>query len=141
MSKQFNSIIASQRVEFTGITSVSIPTSLMPNFKAITGAVYALNITGGISGTFGVAVWGHIGGVTYLIAGLTALSGVGRLVLYRASYSFTGAINPLETIVGITATVPGLVIPPSIVEFSTAGPDNATGVSATIEVGACISAD
>ncbi|KKN27296.1 hypothetical protein LCGC14_0866110 [marine sediment metagenome] len=141
MSKQFNSIIATQRVEFTGTTSVSIPTSLMPNFKAITGAVYALRITGGVSGTFGIAVYGHIGGATYAIAGLTALSGVGRLVLYRASYSFTGAINPLETIVGITATVPGLVIPPSMVEFSAVGAANAIGISATIEVGACIAAN
>ena len=141
MSKQFNALIADQRVIFRGTSRVGISTSTMPSFRAITGAIYGLSVSGGISGSFGVAVYGHVGGTTYLVAGLTTITTSGTRILYRGTYSQTGVVNPLETVAGTTATIPGQTVPPSLVEFSAVGIANAIGISAYIAVSACISAD
>ncbi len=141
MSKQFNAIIADQAVEFTGVTSISIPTSLMPNFRAITGSAYGVNVTGGVSGTFGVYVIGSIGGSTYTIAGLTTVA-AGTQILYPAQYENDGSESLLETIVGVTTTRLDQLVPPSRVVFEVTGGDaDATGVSANITVSAVIYAD
>ena len=140
MSKQFNSIIADQRVIFRGSSTVGISTSTMPNFRAITGAVYAVNVTGGISGSFGVAVLGNLGGVTYHLAGLTSLA-AGTFVLYPATYTAAGALNDLETVDTVALRTYDQLIPPQSVIFESAGVANTLGVSATIEVSACIYAD
>ncbi len=141
MSKQFNAIIADQRVIFRGSSTVGISTSTMPNFRAITGAAYAVNVTGGISGSFGVMVLGQLGGITYHLAGLTSLA-AGSFMMYPATYNGAGALNILETTVTV-ANYRGLdqLIPPQSVLFEAGGAANAIGISATIEVSAVIYAE
>ena len=140
MSKQFNAIIADQRVIFRGSSSVGISTSTMPSFRSITGAVYGVNITGGISGSFGVHVVGSVGGTTYIVAGLTTL-GAGSFILYPAQYETSGAMSDLETTTGLTTHRYDNLIPPSLVVFEAGGAANAIGISATIEVSAVISSE
>ena len=140
MSKQFNAIIADQRVIFRGTSSVGISTSTMPSFRSITAAVYGVNVTGGISGSFGVTILGSIGGTTYVIAGLTSLT-AGSFVCYPATYDADGSLQALETDNTVVLKSYDQLIPPTRVVFDSAGVANTLGVSATIEVSAVIYAD
>ena len=140
MSKQFNAIIADQRVIFRGSSTVGISTSTMPHYRAITGAVYGVQVTGGISGSFGVEIQGVIGEANYVIAGLSTLV-AGAFVLYPATYAAAGALNDLEVVDTVALRTYDQLVPPSSVVFSAAGAANALGISATITVSATIYAD
>lgn len=140
MAQQFNSIIARQTDHFRGTSSISVlpTTTALPNFRAITDAVYAVSVTGGVSGSFGVHVLGSIGGTTHVIAGLTSL-GAGSFVLYPGNYSVSGAFNPIETGKAVSRYQIDKTVPPSTVVFQS-GVATA-GISATITVSAVMYAN
>ncbi len=141
MAQQFNAIIAVQSVIFRGTSVVQIlpTTSALPNFRAIAGAAYSVTLSGGQSGSFGVAVRGSIGGTTDTIAGLTTLgSATGNFVLYPVTYTAAGAENLLEVPITVALNRIDQIVPPSSVEFSVAGVANTLGVSTVATVSAVI---
>lgn len=143
MPNQWNGNIALQNVPFRGTSQVSVKTSFpnFPDVRCISRARYAVNVTGGVSGSFGVLVLGHIGGNTYHLAGNTGISGIGNFVLYPIGY--TGAGGQPGTIMS-SVMVPPLsdtltlidYVPPSLVHFQS-GVATA-GISAACTVSACL---
>ena len=106
MPKQWNGVLATQTVPFRGTSTVSVlnTTTASPNFRTISDAAYAVNVAGGISGSFGVHVIGTVGGVTFVVAGVTAIGAVGNFVLYPVGYSSTGAAGAVGAVsVGVNA--------------------------------------
>ncbi len=140
MSKQFNSVIATQSVIFRGTSAVGVSTSTIPNYRAITGAVYTATLTGGQSGVFGIHVVGNVGGNTYIVAGITALTAAaGSVVLWPARYGSDGVMLPLKAVEGTTTRRIDHIVPPAQVVFQAGGAANAIGISSTITVSAVIS--
>ncbi len=141
MAQQFNAIIATQTDHWRGTSAISIAQTAngFPNFRAISGAAYAMTVTGGVSGSFGVAIKGSIGGTTYTIAGLTTITVAGDYVLYHVGYALTGAENVLETSVTSAMTSIAQVVPPSTVELSSVIATQ--GISAAVTVSACLYAN
>jgi len=140
MSKHFNAIIADQRVIFRGSSTVGISTSTLMNFRSISGAVYVANVTGGVSGSFGVNVLGRVGGITRHLAGVSAI-GAGVHVLYPATYAAAGTLNAIETALAAATHRLDQTVVPTEVLFEAGGAANAIGISATISVSACIQSD
>lgn len=143
MANQWNAQIATQTVVFRGTSAVRVHQAnpAFPKGRIITGAVYGLNVVGGVSGSFGVHIIGNIGGSTYIVAGVTAISAAGVYVLYPVGYTSTGANT------GIPSSSPGLgdmnrldqYIPPEVVAFqsgvATAGISANCTVSAAVRFG------
>jgi hypothetical protein len=124
MANQFNQIIATQTVAFRGLSQVGVRTGNInyPNSRTITGAVYSLLVTGGISGTFGVNVVGIIGGATYTIAGVTAITAAGSYILYPVGYSSTGAGGAVGAVSAGVNAIHRIdhIVPPYYVGFQSA---------------------
>ncbi len=131
MAKQFNAIIATQNVHFRGTSSIPVTNA---NFKAITGARYAANVTG-TSGLFSIQIVGSIGGTTYTIAGLTSITS-GNHMLYPQTYGANGVVNAIEGAKSIATQQIDSIVPPSHVVFesivATAGISTTAVVSAVI---------
>ena len=140
MAQQWNAIIAKQIVPFRGTSAISIVDTApgFPNFRAITGAAYAVNVSGGVSGSFGVHVLGSIGGTTYTLAGLTTLA-AGSFVLYPTFWTNAGAQSATETALTIASNRIDQIVPPSVVVFQSA--TATAGISATITVSAALYAN
>lgn len=146
MPNQWNATLATQNVAFRGTSQVSIKTSFtaFPDVRSITQARYAVNVTGGVSGSFGVLVLGHVGGFTVHLAGNTAISAIGTYVLYPIGYTGGGA---QPGVIMSTISTPPLsdvltlvdVVPPSLVHFQS-GVATA-GISAACTVVGCLHAD
>ena len=137
MAQQFNGTIAVQTAHFRGTSTINIRKVVpeMSSFRSISGAAYGINVTGGVSGSFGVLVLGHIGGITYTLAGLTTVAS-GVQLLAPATYARTGAENATETAMSIETQQILNLVPPSYVAFQS-GVATA-GISAAITVTACI---
>ncbi len=140
MAQQFNANIATQTDHFRGSSTIEISTvTALPNFRAITGAVYAVEITGGQSGAYSVQVVGHIGGSTFVIAGTTGLGTAGSRVLYPGTYANTGALQDIGTNLVASGYQINTTVPPSAVIFETS---KATfGTSTNVVVSACLYAN
>ena len=140
MAQQFNSIIATQSVIFRGTSVIDIlsTTTALPVFRAIAGSAYAVTLSGGQSGTFGVVVKGSLGGTTYTIAGVTALTAVGNFMLYPTTYDEDGAEELQSTAITVAGHRIDQIVPPSTVEFSVAGIANTLGVSTVATVSAVL---
>ena len=141
MANQWNSTIATQTVAFRGTSSVEVRdiSTAFPNLRVVSGAVYGLNVAGGVSGSFGVHVVGMVGGFTYTIAGLTAISAVGNYILYPTGYSSTGALQGVGTGLPLSdANRIDQTVPPVSVNFqsgvATAGISANCTVSASLYV-------
>lgn len=138
MAQQFNAIIAQQTDHFRGTSAIEIlsTTNALPNFKAITGSAYAVTLSGGQSGSFSVHILGSIGGTTYIVAGLTALTAAGDYMLYPATYLTTGAMDALEAAIAVADVTLDKIVPPSTVVFesgvATAGISTNATVSAVL---------
>lgn len=105
MANQWTGVIATQTVAFRGTSTVGVLgiNNTFPQARALEQAVYGVSITGGISGSFAVLVRGRIGGVPYLIAGLTAITAAGAFILSPIGYSNTnGTVIPLPLAPGIS---------------------------------------
>ena len=139
MANQWNGTIATQTVAFRGLSQVFVRStnSTFPNHRTITDAVYSMVVTGGISGTFGVNVVGHLGsasGATFIIAGLTALTAAGNYILFPFGYSSTGA--------GLLAYAPSKeslvtldkIVPPTYVGFQSAVATVGISANCTVSV-------
>lgn len=137
MAGQFNAVIATQTVVFRGTSQVKVETANVqfPNMRALAGAAYVLNVTGGVSGAFGVVVMGQVGGYTVSLAGVTNISSVGNYVLYPFGYTTSGVGNlggagiPLEPRID-------QIVPPYSVLFQ--GNSGTAGISATLTVSAAV---
>lgn len=140
MPRRWNGTIATQTVPFRGTSSITVPVTVNQiNFRALTRAVYALNVTGGVSGSFGVHIVSRVGGYTFTVAGLTAISAVGNYILYPAGYSATGALMPIGGAVGFPLSDVNRIdwsLPPVNVNFqsgvATAGISANCTVAATL---------
>jgi hypothetical protein len=101
MPRQWNGTLATQVVPFRGSSTVDILAAgtAGTNFRTISGAVYALNVAGGVSGSFGAHILGMVGGVTFMVAGNTAISAVGNYIMYPTGYSHTGALQGLGSFI------------------------------------------
>lgn len=105
MANQWTGVIATQTVAFRGTSTVGIlgANNTFPQSRSLENAVYGVSITGGISGSFAVLVRGRIGGVPYLIAGLTAIAAAGAFVLSPIGYSNTnGSVITLPLAPGVS---------------------------------------
>lgn len=139
MPQQFNAIIATQTDHFRGTSGIQIKDEVpnWPNYRSIAGAAYAVSVTGGVSGSFGVHIIGSLGGSTYTLAGLTSLA-AGNFVLYPTAYTAAGAEPDTEAVKSIATNEIHNIVPPSVVVFQSAVAT--VGISATITVSACINA-
>ena len=141
MAQPFNAIIAKQTDDFRGTSTISVlsTTSAFPNARALSRAMYAVNVEAGQSGTFGVDVVGSIGGTTYTIAGLTSISAAGNYILYPRTYGSDGALDAVEAAVSVATQQIIDIVPPSAVMFRS---NVATaGVTAVITVSAVLYAN
>ena len=137
MAQQFNAIIATQNVHFRGVSTIAITN--LPNFKSISGSVYSLVTTGGVSGTYACYIVGHVAGQTYAIAGITTITNIGTFILYPATYSANGSANQFNTSTSATTKQIDQTVPPSHVVFQ--GNIATAGISISAVVGACIVVD
>ena len=140
MPKQWNGTLATQTVAFRGSSVVSVlnTTTAAPNFRTISRAVYALNVAGGVSGTFGVNIQALVGGITFVVAGLTAITAVGNYILYPCGYSSTGAFMGAGAVLTSLADVHTIVnyLPPIRVAFESV--TATAGISANCTVNATL---
>ena len=99
MANQWNAVLATQTVAFRGISQhdTKFTASEFPSIRAVENAVYGLRVAGGVSGSFGVLVLGMIGGFTYFLAGITAVSAAGSYVIRPMGYSSNGAALAVPT--------------------------------------------
>lgn len=142
MPNQWNALIATQTVGFRGSSAVGVKTA-NPNFpdvRCLTKARYAMSVAGGVSGSFAVNIVGHIGGSTYHLAGVTAISAAGSYVFapfgyYNGAPSTPVLLTGLSSIVDVTTLMD--VIPPSAVHFLSAV-TSTVGISANCTVSACL---
>ncbi len=134
MAQQFNAIIATQTDHFRGSSTVVIleTTTALPNFRAITGAVYAVELVGGQSGAFSAQVVGHIGGTTFVIAGTTGLGTIGKRILYPATYSNNGSLVAIGTNLVASGYQIDTTVPPSAVIFETSKVTFGTSTNVTV---------
>lgn len=141
MAQQFNAIIAEQTDHFRGNSFVSVlsTTDALPNFRAITGSAYTAQVSGGVSGSFGVLIRGRVGGLVLDLAGLTAISTAGNFVLYPITYNTNGAANAVETAISAATKQIDQIMPPSEVLFQSG--DATEGISASIQVTATLYAN
>ena len=100
---------------------------------AIDKTVYTAVVTGGVSGSFGVNAIGHVGGTTFYLAGVSAVTAAGKYVLFPFGYTHfgTGAIIHL----GGNLNRIDNVIPASQISYEAV---NAAGISALVTVSAAV---
>lgn len=93
MANQWNAAIASQTVHFRGTSAVGVRAfaNQIPHSRALVGTRYSLQVTGGVSGSFGAHVVAAVGGATVVVAGLTNISAAGNYVLTPVGFSASGA--------------------------------------------------
>ena len=129
----FAGIIAQQTNPFTGTSlfSVKVAAPDFPNFKALRVGRYLCNVTGGVSGVFGVLVLANVSGLTFTIAGNTSVA-TGVNVLYPISWGTNGVSNTMESSIVASTIQLTDFIPPSYVAFQ--GNSATAAVSATITV-------
>lgn len=141
MANQWNSPIATQTVVWRGTSTVETLdiSNAFPAARALNQAIYGLNITGGVSGNFSVAVVGHVGGYTYHLAGLTNISAAGSYILYPAVYGPTGGISGTFAVGANLGDAQRLdwTVPPARVHFI--ANTGTAGISASCTVSACLS--
>jgi len=140
MAQHFNGIIATQTDHFAGVSTVDVRGKVpnMQGFRSLSNSVYGVEVTGGVSGTFGVFVIGSVGGATYVIAGSSARTAAGSTILYPATYDADGVLNAPETNKAVTTQEINYFVPPTHVVFSGASAANNFGVSAAITVSAVL---
>jgi hypothetical protein len=134
----FNGIIATQTDHFRGTSTISIMGQVpnFPHFKCVDDALYAMEITGGVSGSFGVLVMGNIGGTTYILAGLTSITAAGKYMITPFMYDADGGEDTIETTITTTRVQPHALVPPSSVSVQSGVATH--GISATITVSGVI---
>lgn len=143
MPNQWNAVIATQTALFRGTSTVGVKgtNQNFPSARSLASAVYGLNVTGGVSGSFSVMVVGNIGGYSYYLAGISAVSAAGNYILQPIGYSsanglpITPPLAPTVDMAGINRL--DMIVPPSSVQFA---PGVLTaGISAACTVSACFS--
>lgn len=139
MANQWNATIATQTVAFRGTSTVDVKVAVKDfhDIRSIAGAAYSLLVAGGVSGNFSVVVSGFIGGATFQLAGVTAVTAAGAYALYPIGYSSSGAVAaiPLATNLGDAFTFTNIV-PPARVHF--VANTSTAGISANCTVAACL---
>lgn len=100
MANQWSGPIATQTVTFRGTSAIGVKATSVnfPGTRAIINASYGLNVTGGVSGNFSCVVAGNIGGTTYLLAGITAVTAAGKYILFPVGYSSNGAVSAIPPV-------------------------------------------
>lgn len=118
----YNGLLTSQTTTGDTQTLTAEPVASVPA-KFFSAGHFAITTTEGVSGSFGVEIFGAVGGATYVIAGRTAISGVGSFPIPLVSHvgssgsvaligfprpyavDFTGVSIAATRAVGYTATI------------------------------------
>lgn len=90
----------------TGISTEAL--QRMPR-GAVTRAIYMCQSASGASGAFGVRIFGHIGGITFPIAGRTNISGVGTVEIWGTLGGSSTCLSTRPCSVEIAPTIGGAV--------------------------------
>jgi hypothetical protein len=139
MAKQWNGTLATQTVHFRGTSAVSVlnTSTAQPNLRTLSSAAYCLQVTGGVSGSFGCHILGRVGGVTVITAGVTGVGAAGNYVLYPIGYSSTGAAAAVGAVGGLgDFHRVDQILPPQTVVFQSG--IATAGISATLALHAAL---